>query len=84
MIHTTFGTQKEGYKLHGSVFFNNKTNRWEVAGLCFLSTETKENVELGMKYFKESLDRSYDTTKIGRFIFMVNKGSHQSLKVKHF
>ena len=52
---TTFGTQKEGYKLYVPCYHSNETDKWEVAGLLFLSTETKEKVETGLKYFKLSL-----------------------------
>ena len=52
---TTFETQAESYKLYKPIFHSNFTNKWEVAGLLFLSTETKEKVEEGLKFFKESL-----------------------------
>ena len=66
---TTFGTQNEGYKLYVPVFHSKLTNMWEVAGLLFLSTETKEKVEEGIKYFKESLP--YNNKN--KFIFFTDK-----------
>ena len=67
---TTFGTQNEGYKLYVPVFHSKLTNMWEVAGLLFLSTETKEKVEEGIKYFKDSLPYTINTNK---FIFFADK-----------
>ena len=54
MFNFTF-FQSEGYKLFIPVFHSKSTDQWEVAGLLFLSTETKENVEEGVKYFKASI-----------------------------
>ena len=69
---TTFGTQVEGYKLYIPVFHSKFTNKWGVASLLFLSTETKEKVEEGVKYFKESLPyRVVDG--YSKFIFFTNK-----------
>ena len=35
----------EGYKLYIPLYYSNFTSKWEVSGLLFLSTETKEKVE---------------------------------------
>ena len=69
---TTFGTQAEGYKLYIPVFHSNFTNKWEVAGLLFLSTETKEKVEKGLKFFKESLPYRF-IDGVSKFIFFTYK-----------
>ena len=69
---TTFGTQAEGYKLYIPVFHSKFSDKWEVAGLLFLSTETKEKVEDGIKFFKESLPyRIVDG--VNKFIFFTDK-----------
>ena len=52
---TTFGTQREGYKLHIPIYHSNKTNMWEVAGLLFLNAETKDKVDTGMDFFRNAL-----------------------------
>ena len=80
---TTFGTQAEGYKLYVPVFHSNITNRWEVAGLLFLSTETKEKVEHGLKFFKDSLPYNIgDGTK--KFIFFADKDfDYIEVNLKH-
>ena len=52
------------------VFHSKSTDQWEVAGLLFLSTETKENVEIGVQYFKESLPYSIEGT---RLLFFTDK-----------
>ena len=52
---TTFNTQVEGFKLYIKVFHSNESDMWEVAGLLFLSSETKAKVEKGLGYFKMSL-----------------------------
>ena len=44
---TTFGTKSQGSKLHIQCYHSNHTDMWEVAGLLFLSSETKEKVETG-------------------------------------
>ena len=48
-------TQKEGYKLHIPIYHSNTTNMWEVSGLLFISSETKQKVELGMKFYRDAL-----------------------------
>ena len=53
--NTTFGTQVEGYKLYIPLFLSNHTDKWEMAGIWFLSTGTKEKVHAGVKFFKASL-----------------------------
>ena len=50
-----FWDTKEGFKLYIPVFHCNVTDKWEVAGLLFLSTETKEKVDTGLGFFKQSL-----------------------------
>ena len=67
---TTFGTQVEGYKLYIPVFFSNFTGRWEVSGLLFLSTETREKVEAGLEFFRQSLPYSICGKRI---IFFMDK-----------
>ena len=47
----------EGYKLYHS----NISNKWEIAGLLFLSTVTKEKVEIGVKKSEET--PFYDTCR---------------------
>ena len=69
---TTFGTQAEGYKLYVPVFHSKFTNKWEVAGLLFLSTETKEKVEDGLNFFKESLPYNV-VDGVTKFIFFTDK-----------
>ena len=75
---TTFGTQLEGYKLHVPVYHSNATDKWDVSCLMFLSTETKEKVEAGIAFFKESLDSLYNINSVGI------KMMHKSLVTKHF
>ena len=57
---TTFGTH------------SNKTDMWEIAGLIFLSAETKEKVDNGMKLFQNALISS-DITNTEPLIFFVDK-----------
>ena len=68
---TTFGTQVEGYKLYIPLFYSNFTGKWEVSGLLFLTTETREKVDEGIRFFKQSLP--YQTDGPGRFIFFTDK-----------
>ena len=68
----TFGTQKEGYKLHIPIYHSNTTDMWEIAGLIFLSAETKEKVDNGMKLFQNALISSEITTT-EPLIFFVDK-----------
>ena len=70
---TTFGTQREGYKLHVPVYHSNTTDKWEVSCLMFLSTETKEKVEAAVTFFKESLESLYNLNSVGRMIFYCDK-----------
>ena len=67
---TTFGTQIEGYKIWCPVYYDQFVGKWEVAALVFLSTERKENVESGIRMFKDSLKYRYEQH---RFIFIVDK-----------
>ena len=69
---TTFGTLAEGYKLYLPAFHSKFTNKWEIGGLLFLSTETKEKVEVGLKYFKESLPYQV-VDGVTKFIFFMDK-----------
>ena len=52
---TTFGTSKEGYKLHVLIYHSNTTDMWEIAALIFLSSETREKVQTGLAFFRDSL-----------------------------
>ena len=68
------GTQKEGYKLHVVIYHSNTTDMWEVAGLLFLSSDTKETVETGVAFFRESLILcSVGLGDDGRLIFFLDK-----------
>ena len=69
---TTFGTQVEGYKLYIPTFHSNHTDKWEVAGIMFLSTETKEKVHEGVKFFKASLPYKIEDG-VTKFIFLTDK-----------
>ena len=69
---TTFGTQSEGYKLFIPLFHSNISSKWEVGGLLFLSTETKEKVEIGIEFFKSSLPYRIDDG-VTKFIFFTDK-----------
>ena len=69
---TTFGTQVEGYKLFIPLFHSNFTDKWEVGGLLFLSTETKEKVEVGIEFFKSSLPYRVEDG-VTKFIFFTDK-----------
>ena len=46
---TTFSTNREGYKLMIPTYHNTVNNKTEFAGLLFLATETKENIEVGLQ-----------------------------------
>ena len=61
----------EGYKLYIPLFYSNFTSKWEVSGLLFLSTETKEKVEAGIRFFRDTLP--YRIEGGGRFIFFTDK-----------
>ena len=91
---TTFGTQVEGYKLYIPLFHSNHTDKWEVAGILFLSTETKEKVHAGVKFFKASLpykiddgvtkfifftDKDFDSIEIGKYILYMSRCIHLNL-----
>ena len=69
---TTFGTQAEGYKLFIPLFHSNITDKWEIGGLLFLSTETKEKVQAGIEFFKSSLPYSTEGGA-SKFIFFTDK-----------
>ena len=67
---TTFNTQSEGYKLFIPVYKCHETDRWEIAGLLFLATETRENVEAGLNFFKDSIPYAND---FSQFVFITDK-----------
>ena len=68
------GTQKEGYKLHVVIYHSNTTDMWEVAGLLFISSETKEKVETGYAFFRDSLvSHGLNTGGEGPLIFYLDK-----------
>ena len=69
---TTFGTQSEGYKLFIPLFHSNISSKWEVGGLLFLSTETKEKVKIGIEFFKLSLPY-WICDGVTKFIFFTDK-----------
>ena len=50
-------------------YHNTVNNKTEFAGLLFLATETKENIEVGLKFFKDSIDY----TSPSKLIFFVDK-----------
>ena len=37
-------------------YHNTVNNKTEFVGLLFLATETKENIEVGVQFFKDSID----------------------------
>ena len=37
-------------------YHNTVNNKPEFVGLLFLATETKENIEVGLQFFKDSID----------------------------
>ena len=53
---TTFSTNRKAYKLMIPTYHNTANNQTEFAGLLFLATETKENIEVGLQFFKDSID----------------------------
>ena len=66
--------QKEGYKLHVVIYHSNTTDMWEVAGLLFISSETKEKVETGYAFFRDSLvSHGLNTGGEGPLIFYLDK-----------
>ena len=67
----SFFFQVEGYKLYIPLYYSNFTSKWEVSGLLFLSTETKEKVEAGIRFFRDTLP--YRIEGGGRFIFFTDK-----------
>ena len=58
-------------KLYIPLYYSNFDGKWEVSGLLFLSTETKEKVEAGIRFFKKSLP--YRVEGGSRFIFFTDK-----------
>ena len=75
---TTFSTNREGYKLMIPTYHNTVNNKTEFAGLLFLATETKENIEVGLQFFKDSIDY----TSASKLIF-VDKVVAWSCSMKH-
>ena len=53
---TTFQTNSQSYKLLIPVYHNTFTNKSEFAGLLFLATETRENIESGLRFVKDTLN----------------------------
>ena len=47
------------------------TGKFEVSAILLLATETKDHVEMGLKFFKSSLPFTQETN--GRFFFFVDK-----------
>ena len=70
-LDTTFGTNKEGYKLHVPIYKSRLTGRYEAAGLLFMATENQDNTEKGLTWFKESL--SYIHSQANKLLFFVDK-----------
>ena len=62
----------EGCKLFLPLYHSNISNKWEIAGLLFLSTETKEKVEIGVNFFKSSLPYRIEDG-VTKFIFFTDK-----------
>ena len=71
-------TNREGYKLMIPTYHNTVNNKTEFAGLLFLATETKENIEVGLQFFKDSIDY----TSASKLIF-VDKVVAWSCSMKH-
>ena len=71
LLMFTFTFQAEGYKLYIPLYYSYFTGKWEVSGLLFLSTETKEKVDAGIRFFKQSLP--YNIEGGSRFIFFTDK-----------
>ena len=69
-VDTTFGTCQENYKVFIPLFKSKVTGMFEKAGILFLQTENKENVQLGLQYFKQSLP--YTEKDVGKFIFFLD------------
>ena len=60
--------------MHIVIYHSNTTDMWEVAGLLFLSSETKEKVESGFSFFHSSLVSSgLNTGEVAPLIFYLNK-----------
>ena len=54
-VDTTFGTNRENFKLWIPVFKSETTGQWEIGALLFIETETKVNIEQGVRMFRDSL-----------------------------
>ena len=55
-------------------YHSNTTDMWEVAGLLFISSETKEKVETGYAFFRDSLvSHGLNTGGEGPLIFYLDK-----------
>ena len=70
-VDTTFGTCEENYEVFIPVFKSKVTGKFEKAGILLLQTEVKENVSLGLKFFKQSLP--YTENDVGKFFFYLDK-----------
>ena len=64
-------TSKEGYKLHTLIYHSNVTNMWEIAGMVLLSSETKEKVQTGLTFFRDSLLKN--NLNVDSLIFFTDK-----------
>ena len=67
------GTQKEGYKLHIPIYHSNTTDMWEVSGLLFISSETKDKVEVGMQFYRNALISAGCILTTSPLIFFLDK-----------
>ena len=54
-VDTTFGTNRENFKLWIPVFKSETTGQWEIGCLLFIETEIKTNIEHGVRMFRDSL-----------------------------
>ena len=62
---------QENYKVFIPLFKSKVTGKFEKAGILFLQTETKKNVSLGLKFFKQSLP--YTENDVGKYFFFLDK-----------
>ena len=69
---TTFGTNREGYKMFLSLHKSAITGQFEIDGILFLATETRDNVEKGLTFWKESLPYTQEQVG-GKFNIFVDK-----------
>ena len=80
-VDTTFGTNRENFKLWIPVFKSETTGQWEIGCLLFIETETKINIEHGVRMFRDSLpynltrsfffaDKDFDYIHVSVYIAM--------------